>query len=128
MADLDIPENARQFLLHGVDSIAEWEAVLLLRESPNTSHDAASLADRLYIGPGETATILQRLVDRGIVQKLDTAPATFIYKPSSVELGEVISICADLYRRYLIPVTRIIHTAPKKRLRAFADAFRIRND
>lgn len=128
MADIDIPDKARQFFIDGVESIAEWEAVLVLRRSPEDSLDAAALARQLYVKPEETAAILERLVTRGIVHRSDTVPPVFRYGPASPELDEVIGICAELYRKYLIPVTRIIHSERKTRLRAFADAFRLRRD
>jgi hypothetical protein len=127
MAEIDIPEPARAFFLTGVESIAEWEAVLLLRDSRDQPQDAASLARRLYITEAETLAILSRLVERGILRRSEQ-PVAFTFAPSSPELDEVISTCADLYRQYLIPVTRIIHSKPKMRLKAFADAFRIRKD
>lgn len=126
MADIDIPEAAKQFFLNGVDSIAEWEAILLLRETLAVPSDATSLAKQLYTSEAETRRILDKLVAGGIVEKSDGEPAQFRYRPKSEELAEVIATCADLYRKYLIPVTRIIHSAPNQRLRALADAFRIR--
>lgn len=127
MAHLQIPETAKQFFLNGVDSIAEWEAILVLRERPDLDMDAGALARHLYIGEGETAAILQKLVDRGVVRKCDGTDR-YRYEPATAELSAVITTCAELYREYLIPVTRIIHSEPKKRLQAFADAFRIRKD
>ena len=35
---------------------------------------------------------------------------------------------ADLYSRYLVPVTNLIHTKKTSRIQEFADAFRIRKD
>jgi len=128
MTDIEIPEAAKQFFLTGVDSIAEWEAILLLRENLAVETDAQSLARDLYIGQAETEQILVKLEARGIVKKRDGEPPVFRYSPESKDLAEIITTCAGLYRKYLIPVTRIIHSEPKLRLRAFADAFRIRKN
>jgi hypothetical protein len=35
---------------------------------------------------------------------------------------------AEVYDRYLIPVTHLIHAKPRTRVHAFADAFRLRKD
>jgi len=126
MADIDIPEAAKQFFLNGVDSIAEWEAILLLRETSAVPSDALSLARQLYISEAETGRILDKLTAGGIVEKSEGKAARFRYHPKSEDLAEVITTCAGLYRKYLIPVTRIIHSEPNQRLRAFAEAFRIR--
>jgi len=128
MSEDIIPEDARQFFLNSVDSIAQWEGVLLLRLAPDQSLSASELAARLYIGEDETANLLAKLVDNGIVERLDTAPPTYRYGPQSEDLAALISKCAELYRQYLIPVTRIIHSAPRSRVQEFANAFRIRKD
>jgi hypothetical protein len=81
MAYIDIPDKARQFLLDGVESIAEWEAVLVLRRSPEDALDAAALARQLYVKEEETAAILERLVTRGIVHRSDTVRRYFAMIP-----------------------------------------------
>lgn len=124
MTDGVIPDDARQFLLRTIDSVAQWEGLLLLRAHPNTSRDAAAVARHLYISEEETAFLLVRLAEHRILVSED---GHFRYKPESPELDELISRCAELYREYLIPVTRIIHSKPS-RVQAFADAFRLRKD
>jgi hypothetical protein len=35
---------------------------------------------------------------------------------------------AELYSKYLIPVTHLIHSKPQTRVREFADAFKLRKE
>jgi hypothetical protein len=37
-------------------------------------------------------------------------------------------LLADVYARYLVPVTNLIHAKPKSRVQEFADAFKLRKD
>lgn len=124
MSDGVIPDDARQFLLRNIDSVAQWEGLLWLRGHPDTLRDAAAVARHLYISEAETTALLNGLVERHI---LALEGSQYGYAPETPEIDAVIGLCAELYRQYLIPVTKIIHSKPK-RVQAFADAFRIRKD
>jgi hypothetical protein len=125
MTDSVIPNDARQFLLRNIDSVAQWEGLLLLRGHPDTAWDADAVARHLYITETETVALLNSLVARHILANEDEG--RYRYKPDKIEVDALIAQCAELYRQYLIPVTKIIHSKPK-RVQAFADAFRIRKD
>jgi hypothetical protein len=53
MADEPIPDDLREFILGHIDSIAQLEALLLLRRNPGTTWNASSVAQRLYVSEGE---------------------------------------------------------------------------
>ena len=125
MSDGVIPEDARQFLLKNIDSIAQLEGLLVLRGDPGKAWDAAEVARHLYIGEAETTEILARLAGRGLVGE---AGGKYTYAPATAELAAMVDQVADLYSRYLIAVTQFIHARPKSRVQEFANAFRIRKD
>lgn len=120
-----IPNDARQFLLRNIDSVAQWEGLLWLRGHSDAAWDADAVARHLYISEAETGALLSVLADRHILAVEDGG--LYRYKPETPETDALIAQCAELYRQYLIPVTKIIHSKPK-RVQAFADAFRIRKD
>ncbi|ESQ93350.1 hypothetical protein ABAC460_01195 [Asticcacaulis sp. AC460] len=126
MTDGDIPDQAKQFLLHHIDSIAQWEGLLCLRLNAGKDLDAAAIARHLYITPENAAGLMTRLVSRGLVAVTDGH--IFRYAPATPELDQVVTLTADLYRQYLIPITNLIHSRPKSRVQEFANAFRIRKD
>jgi len=128
MTDDIIPEDARRFFLGSVDSIAQWEGLLLLRAAKDQGTTSAQLAQQLYIDEHETSDLLSKLVDRGIIERADGTPPVYRYRPRTKDLDELIEKCAQLYRAYLIPVTTIIHSNPKSRVQEFANAFRLRKD
>jgi hypothetical protein len=125
MTESVIPNDARQFLLRNIDSVAQWEGLLWLRGHADTAWDADAVARHLYISEDETAALLNSLADRHILMVEDGK--LYRYGPDKPETDALIGLCAELYRQYLIPVTKIIHSKPK-RVQAFADAFRIRKD
>jgi hypothetical protein len=124
-----IPEEVKQFLLKNIDSIAQWEGLLLLRAEPRKARDVKSVARDLYITEQEAFSLLSQLVTRGILIVAEPqSSALYQYQPNSPELDKIIGLTADLYRRSVIPITHIIHTKSKNRVQEFADAFKITKD
>jgi 23S rRNA C2498 (ribose-2'-O)-methylase RlmM len=123
-----IPEDIRQFILQNIDSIAQWEGLLLLRANADTEWTAETISARLYIDPVEAAALLSHLAAQGFLTKSSSKPPGFRFSPKNPELEAMISQMAALYRQYLIPITNLIHGKSKSRIQQFADAFRIRKD
>lgn len=128
MADDPIPADVRAFVLAYIDSIAQLEALLLLRGRPQPEWTVAEVAQRLYISEEQTAAVLARLVADSLVVSSPTPPVRFAFRPASAELAGAVDRLADTYRGHLVPVTNLVHSKPKTRIREFADAFRIRKD
>ena len=124
MTEEGVPADVRDFLLACIDSVAELEALLLLRESPGQDWDAAMLARRLYVGEAEGAKILEHLVQCELAAR---TPAGFRYHVRDDERQRVVNRLAESYARYLVPVTRLIHDKASG-MRQFADAFKFRKD
>jgi hypothetical protein len=123
-----IPDDVRAFLLQCVDSIAQLEALLLLRTNPALTWEAEALAKRLYISVQETAAILHHLQANGFLVTAKDASGVYQYQPASPDLGHMVDRIAELYARYLIPVTQLIHAKPLTRVQEFADAFKLKKD
>jgi hypothetical protein len=124
MAEDLIPEDVRDFVNKNIDSIAHLEALLLLRGEAHERWTADSAARRLYISQKETASVLSRLCQLGLLANEDQV---FRYSCKDPVLERMVARLAELYARHLIPVTNLIHAKPSK-IRAFADAFKLRKD
>ncbi len=118
-----IPDDVRDFISRHIDSIAQLEALLLLRANPETGRDVAYVAARLYSNDEEISKVLTRLSEDGL---LSYQGGLYRYE-SAAEMEESVRRLAETYRRHLIPVTNVIH-AKSRRIREFADAFKIRKD
>ena len=128
MAHELIPDDVRAFLLQCIDSIAQLEALLLLRTNPALTWDAETLAKRLYITSQETAAILHHLQANGFLVAAESSSGVYQYQPASPDLVCMVDRVAELYARYLIPITQLIHTKPLTRVQEFADAFKLKKD
>jgi len=124
MTEEPIPADVREFILENIDSVAQLEALLLLRDNSERAWDIASLAQRLYIGGAEAQDILNGLVVYGLAINED---ARFRYAARDESRQALIDGVALAYKRYLVPVTRLIHDKSQN-IRKFADAFRFRKD
>jgi len=124
MADESIPDDVREFIMRNIDSIAQLEALLLLREHPTGTWTVASVAKRLYTSEQDIAEVLQRLADDGFLAVQDGA---YRFSCKMPEQETAVHRMAETYRRQLIPVTNMIHSKPR-RIRQFADAFKFKKD
>ena len=68
MTDEIVAGDVKEFILAHIESIAQLEALLLLRASPDKMWDASAMARRLYIGEREGQEILVRLCAGGTHQ------------------------------------------------------------
>ena len=124
MTDEPIPADLREFILGHIDSIAQLEALLLLRRNPTTTWNPSSLARRLYIGDGEASDLLRRLNDDGFLM---VDEGSYRFDPQCSKRRDTVDRLADAYSHHLIPITNMIHGKPR-RIREFSDAFRFRRD
>ncbi len=123
MAGDPIPGDVRDFILRHIDSIAQLEALLLLRANSDQSWDVTRVAARLYTREDEIRDVLVQLCVDGLLSCKDDV-FQFERFPES---GSMVDRLADIYRQHLIPVTNLIHTKPR-RIREFANAFKFRKD
>lgn len=124
MADSPISDDLRDFILRSIDSVAELEALLLLRGKANADWSAAETAKRLYVGEAEASAILERLAAAGLLHR---AAGGYRYSEQPAEQRRMVDRLAEAYARHLVPVTNLIHGKPRH-IRAFADAFRFKKD
>lgn len=121
-----IPGDLRDFILATIDSVAEMEALLLLRSSSQQGWSEQFFAQRLYISDAETAAILHGLCDKGFAAAVAGEPRHYRYSPRHADLGALVDRLVDAYARHMIAVTHLIHSKPQSRLRDLASAFRFR--
>jgi hypothetical protein len=119
-----IPDDVRDFILRHIDSVAQLEALLLLRRTPGERWDLAGIAQRLYAGEQEVADAVGRLCGDGL---LSCNEGIYSYACEPAELRRTVDRLAEVYSRQLIPVTNLIHSKPR-RIREFANAFKFRKD
>ena len=123
-----IPEDIAQFIIEKIDSVAQMEALLLLRENPQQQWDVAAVAKRLYIDDEQAGTLLVRLQEQELLVSEQSESFSYRYKPGSPALSQMVDRMGEFYSKHLVPVTNLIHSKPKSRVQEFADAFKFRKD
>lgn len=118
-----VPDDVREFIQRHIDSVAQLEALLLIRANPNENWDVARTAQRLYAPEHEIAVVLARLCDD---QLLDCENGIYRYQ-CTPETQARVDRLANAYSRQLVQITNIIHAKPR-RIREFSDAFKFRKD
>jgi hypothetical protein len=121
--DEPVSPPLRAFLLEHIDSVAQLEALLLLRRERKPL-PVGAVARALYVPEPVAADELAALGARGLLAAEQDA---WRYAPASAEAASLVDELAISYARALIPITNIVHGNPL-RLRRFADAFRFRKD
>jgi hypothetical protein len=119
-----IPVEVQDFLARHIDSIAQLEALLLSRASPEAIWDPPLTAKRLYIGEQDASETLSHLAEHGLLVR---EPRGYRFASRSPELTAIVDLLAHHYARHLIAVTNLIHAKPR-RIRQFADAFKWKKD
>jgi hypothetical protein len=128
MSNHVIPDDVAQFILAKIDSVAQMEALLLLRSKPEEQWSIQTLARGLYITEEQTADLLSRFCAEGFLILTASEPALYLYRPASPELRQMLDRLTEIYSKHLLPVTNLIHSKPKTRVQEFADAFKLRKD
>jgi len=123
MSEEPLSEEVRDLILRHIDSVAQLEVLLFLRERPAERLDAGAAAKRLYAPRGEMAAALTRLCNDGFLVR---EHELYGYPPASDHQAKVDAL-AKAYARQLIPITNLIHSKPRN-IRAFSDAFKFRKD
>jgi hypothetical protein len=119
-----IPEDVKQFILDSIDSVAQLEALLLLRSDLQADWTTRKVAERLYLSEQETIPLLARLCTDGLLTVTEQEPPVYRYRPDSSELRHMVDRLAETYSTHLVPITNLVHSKARTRLQKFADAFK----
>jgi len=121
-----IPEEVKIFLDQHIDSIAELEVMLFLRVYRDRRWSTASVAERIYSTEEFSAAVLAKLTESGFITTDDMSPALFQYQPRNQELARMLDQVAEVYTKYLIPVTEIVHKKSRRNIEGLAQAFKFK--
>ena len=115
------------FVAEHIPSVLALEVLLLLRASRSRSWDAATLAGELRIDRHFAGAQLEALARSGLLERPGEG-ASYRYAPSSPERDEIVRELDTEYAERRVSIVTLIYAAPTERVRAFADAFRVRKE
>ncbi|MBI4518292.1 MAG: hypothetical protein HY699_21035 [Deltaproteobacteria bacterium] len=123
-----IPEDVRRVIAAHIDSVAQLEALLLLRSDPAREWDAGAVAERLYIAASVAMTVLAELSTRGFLTASARPSPRYRYRPEDERLARAADLLDAAYRDQLVEVTNLIHAKSPPAVQRFADAFVVRKE
>jgi hypothetical protein len=116
-----VPDDIKDLIQRHIDSVAQLEALLFLRNHSTDSWALATIAGRLYAPEEEIARALVQLSEDGFVRREREG---YRFECSEDQRKRVDRL-AQAYARHLIPITNLIHAKPRN-IRQFSDAFKFR--
>lgn len=120
----ELPDDIRIFILNAIDSVAQLEALLLLRNNSTVCWTPRSLAVRLYVPETQASEVLSGLEKLGLAVSGNDG---YRFGCKTAHLEQLAGRLAATYRKQLIPVTNLVH-AKQPRIQEFADAFKLRKN
>jgi hypothetical protein len=117
-----VPEPVRRLIAEHIDSIAQLEALLLLRATPSMWWSDEDVARALVTRPKPAELLLAHLVRHGLAEERDE---TYHYAATG-DLGAAVDMLADAYATRRPTVIGLIFSGPDPAVSSLADAFRLR--
>jgi hypothetical protein len=124
----DFPADIRQFIEQHIESLAQLEALLLLRKDPQHEWEAAEVAKTLYVPPEMAETMLKEFTNRGFAAAAPPTDSRYCYRISDDATDKLIEQLAAVYRDRRVAVISLIYSKPLRKVQTFADAFRLRKE
>jgi hypothetical protein len=118
-------DQVHRFISQEIETVPHLEALLLIWNSRPQPWTEANLAHRLYIDEELVRILLEDLLRRQLIVRVDTTPEGFSYYSESKDRDQLLAEVDATYRRDLVRISTMIHSKPPASVREFARAFRI---
>jgi hypothetical protein len=119
-------EEVLSFVRSSIKSAWTLELLLLLHRDRESAWKLESLVRELRGSIVLVTESLKALGNAGLI--LLNENETYLYKPRSPELDDLVSALVELYALKPITVLRTIFTSPSDKIRSFSDAFLLKRD
>ena len=117
-----------QFIVEHLDTVPHLEALLLIWQNPATGWTADVLAGRIYVSEPVARGVLEDLHRDGALRSEGNPTPIYFFQPAWDAERRLLPRLADLYRRQLVKVTKLIHSKGSSSVREFARAFQLKKD
>jgi hypothetical protein len=124
----EFPARIAQFIDQQIESLAQLEALLLLRQQPDRGWDVGDVAKSLYITPEMAGPLMADLQRRGWAQLAPESSCRYSYRAQGGETDQLIDELATIYQERRVAVISQIYSKPLNKVQTFADAFRLRKE
>ena len=128
MRQRGLSRDVETFLASHVDSVAQLEILLLLRNDRGRPYSPDDVGETLRIDPQWAATELRRLRDHGLFAEAPDTDQAYCYAPQSDKLAADVEALAKAFATHRVSVITAIFATPSDSVGSFADAFKLRRD
>lgn len=129
MNDADFPDQLCRFIEDALPSIEAAEVLLLLVREANrslTPEQIVAAMKQTAVTESEVRKYLAPLVRRGVL--VVDAGDRHLYRPASPEMDEIVGRLRKAYNERPVTLIRMIYSMRDRKIRSFADAFKITED
>jgi hypothetical protein len=124
----DPEQELIQFIVDHLGTVPHLEALLLIWQNPSTGWTADVLAGRIYVSHPVARGILEDFRREGALRSEGQPEPIYLFEPAWDAQRQILPRLADLYRRQLVQVTKLIHSQGSSSVREFARAFQLKKD
>jgi len=122
-----IPDDVRRFIEEYIDTVPQFETLLMMSQAMDRDWSVADVAARNYITEERASEILDALRRRGLVS-CDETPPRFRFNPANADIRAVVAEVAQYYQANLSRIATFIHSKPSASIKEFARAFDLKKD
>jgi hypothetical protein len=123
----ELPPSVQELVGARIDSLEMMQVLLVIREQPDRSWTLDMVRDASSMDEAAISGALVKLRQRGFLS-VELAGDTRYRYAASGDLAAAVDDLRECYRTRPLDLAAFIASRPQKRLRLFADAFRLRKD
>jgi len=124
----ELPAEVKQWIDRQIETLAQLETLLLLREAPERTMSVDQIAKALYVPIVSATAVLRELERRGTVKTATATPLSFQLQPADASTERIIEQLAQLYAERRVAVISHIYSKSTSKVQTFADAFRLKKE
>lgn len=121
-----LPEHIEQFLRQHIAAVDQIDLLVLLFNSPETEWTAAAAGQVVHCPTEKADTHLRQLEQQGFLTASAAPERRYRYRPRDAAGHQAAAAMVEFYRERPVSVIRRIYDQTQDPVRAFADAFRLK--
>jgi hypothetical protein len=124
----DLPPLVRAFMADHIRTLDELQLLITCLYTEDRWWDATAVARELGLSTVAARHALDHLASRNLFDIRITGDVRYRFRPGTEELYAAARVLAETYRADPAGVINLVAGAPRRSVRDFADAFRVRKD
>lgn len=122
----ELPPRVLAFMADHIRSLDDLQLLIAMIQAPDRWWDASVAARELGTSPTAARLLLDHLATQNLLDIRITGDVRYQFHPGTEELREAALEAAEEYRTNPLTLAQLVTGTAKRRIRDFADAFRIR--